>query len=86
MTMLDSCTSVVHNGDVGNHPTKETNMSKAEMQLIERIKMILEVDGTTAMAVPEIIEDYFEPDYSEMSHQDYEVTVIAANELMGELI
>ena len=25
--MLDSCTSVVHNGDVGNHPTKETNMS-----------------------------------------------------------
>ena len=61
-------------------------MSKAEMQLIERIKMILEVDGTTAMAVHEIIEDYLDPDYSEMSHQDYEVTVIAANEMMGELI
>jgi hypothetical protein len=61
-------------------------MSKAEMQLIERIQTILEVDGMTAMAVHEIIEDYFEPDYSEMSHRDYEVTVIAANELMGELI
>ena len=86
MTILDSCISVVHNECVGNHPTKETNMSKAEMQLIERIKMILEVDGITASAVHEIIEDYFEPDYSEMSHQDYKVTVIAANELMGELI
>jgi len=65
---------------------RRPKMSKAEMQLIERIQTILEVDGMTALAVHEIIEDYFEPDYSEMSHQDYEVTVIAANEMMGELI
>jgi 1-aminocyclopropane-1-carboxylate deaminase/D-cysteine desulfhydrase-like pyridoxal-dependent ACC family enzyme len=77
---------VVQTDYVGNDPTKETNMSKAEMQLIERIQTILEVDGMTAMAVHEIIEDYFEPDYSEMSHEDYEVTVMAANEMMGELI
>ena len=61
-------------------------MSKAIQMYLERIQQVLNCEANEAAVVFEVIEDYFDPNWSEMTNQEFETTVLAANELMPEVM
>lgn len=59
------------------------------MNTVKQLELITEVlacDEITAKAIYEVIEDYFDVDYSETTIEDFKVTILAANQLMPEVL
>jgi hypothetical protein len=61
-------------------------MSKAQEMHLERIEQVLNCNRVEALLVYEVIEDYFDLDYSEMTGAEFDITVKAAHELMPEVL
>ena len=55
-------------------------MSKADQKRVAEIQNILKVDEATAIATLNIIEDYFDPNWSQMTNNQFRQTVKAAYE------
>lgn len=67
-----------------SHPSKETTMSNADQKRVAEIQEILNVDEETATATLNTIEDYFDPNWSEMTDRQFRNIVDAAFEFIGE--
>lgn len=61
-------------------------MSKMEKIYIERIQTILNCDEDDALITWDVMLDYFDPDLSEMTLEEFETTVLAANDFAPEVL
>jgi hypothetical protein len=61
-------------------------MSKAQEMHLERIQQVLDCQRVEALLVYEVIEDYFDPDWSEMTNAEFVTTIHAAHDLMPEVL
>jgi hypothetical protein len=53
---------------------------------LERIQQVLDCQRVEALLVYEVIEDYFDPDWSEMTNAEFVTTIHAAHDLMPEVL
>ena len=61
-------------------------MSKTHQDQLKTIQRVLECNDVYAVVIHEIIEDYLEPDYSEMTDDDFEILILAAESLAAEVL
>jgi hypothetical protein len=61
-------------------------MSKATEKYLEQIQQVLNCEANEAAVVFEVIEDYFDPDWSEMTNAEFVTTIHAAHDLMPEVL
>ena len=54
-------------------------MSKRDLELVARIEKILKCDREYALEIFEVVEEYFSPDFSEMTHKEFDSDVRVAH-------